>query len=448
MRSNAPSPLAIMLAVLSVPAVVAIGWLWSHARGSDGWLYQGGLVAGAVAVAVLLGHVVLQPRSPFARALAFAPVVWLGRISYGVYLWHWPLFGLLNHERTGLTGAALLGVRVAATLAISVVSYVLIEQPVRTGRWPWAGRRTGKVARPVRPAGARFLPAFGATTAVGATAAVILLATIVPTRVTITPVLAIPSAPPTLGASATDELSPMQRPGRLPGTVPRISFFGDSVSWTVAFYMQQFPNLDINNQTIEGCGISRLPDIIYIGEPHTNYEYCHAWDVVWQTRVTDSDPDVAVILLDRWELMDRKLGDAYRHVGDPLFDEYLMVELRLALSIVGSKGAHIVLLTAPYTHRWERPDGGLYPEDEPARVDAWNKLLYRVAAERKDVTIIDLNRRVCPDGKFTWNIGRLQIRSDGLHFTPEGVQEYIAPWLVPQLANLAIYGPRTTGRGD
>jgi lysophospholipase L1-like esterase len=72
-----------------------------------------------------------------------------------------------------------------------------------------------------------------------------------------------------------------------------------------------------------------------------------------------------------------------------------------------------------------------------------------VAAERpSDITVIDLNRRVCPDGRFTWNIGQLQIRSDGLHFTPEGVQEYIAPWLVPQLASLAYYGPRNTRRGD
>ena len=88
-------------------------------------------------------------------------------------------------------------------------------------------------------------------------------------------------------------------------------------------------------------------------------------------------------------------------------------------------------------------------EDKPERVDAWNSLVHNVAAKHPyKVTVIDLNRRVCPDGKFTWTIGRLQIRSDGLHFTPEGVQTWIAPWLVPQLANLAVYGPRFTGRDD
>jgi hypothetical protein len=243
--------------------------------------------------------------------------------------------------------------------------------------------------------------------------------------------------------------SPMQRPGRTPGQNPRIAFFGDSVAWSLGFYLQEFPRLTITTQAEQGCGIARLPDIVYLDEPHTNYEYCHMWDVTWQMRVDDADPDVAVVLLDRWELMDRKLGDAFMHVGQPLYDAYLTVELRHALSIVASRGAHVVVLTAPYTHRWERPDGGLYDEDKPERVDAWNRILRSVAAERPNtVTVIDLNRRVCPDGKFTWTIGRLQIRSDGLHFTPEGVQEYIAPWLVPQLANLAIYGPRIANRGD
>jgi hypothetical protein len=54
--------------------------------------------------------------------------------------------------------------------------------------------------------------------------------------------------------------------------------------------------------------------------------------------------------------------------------------------------------------------------------------------------VIDLNARVCPDHKFTWDINGLQIRSDGLHFTPEGVQQWIAPWLMPQLLRYAVLG--------
>ncbi len=241
----------------------------------------------------------------------------------------------------------------------------------------------------------------------------------------------------------------MQRENRKPGADPRITFFGDSVSWSLGSYIQAVPGLTITTQALPGCGIARLPDIVYIGEGHTNYPDCNMWDEIWRLRVQADDPDVAVVLLDRWELMDRKLGDEYMHVGQPMMDAYLTVELEFALSIVGANGAHIVVLTAPYTHRWERPDGELYDEDKPERVDAWNRLLRKVAAKYPDtITVIDLNKWVCPDGEFTWRIGDLRIRSDGLHFTEEGVQEWIAPWLVPQLANLAINGPHNSVRGD
>lgn len=431
----------VRAALLSLVAMVSIGviaWLWTHASGSGALLYHGGFAAGGIAVAVVLAHVVLIPHGFLARALSFGPLVWLGRISYGVYLWHWPLFALINVGSTGLTGGALLAARVAATLAASVASYVLVEQPIRTGRWPMPRTRP-RIA--VSAAGAGL----GATALVGATTAFILVATIPPMRFSVLPIIAVPSVDPnTLSA-----LAPMQREQRAPGAEPRITFFGDSVSWTIGFYMQPFPGVRIANYTLPGCGIARLPDIVYVGEPHTNYPNCHTWHLDWKYGVDVEDPDVAVVLLDRWELMDRRLGDEYQHVGQPQMDAYLSVELEFALSIVGARGAHIALLTAPYTHRWERPGGGLYPEDTPERVDAWNRLLRRVAAKYPGrVTVIDLNKWVCPEGKFTWRIGDLRIRSDGLHFTPEGVQEWIAPWLVPQLVNLAVYGPDRTARGD
>ena len=142
--------------------------------------------------------------------------------------------------------------------------------------------------------------------------------------------------------------------------------------------------------------------------------------------------------------MDRKLNGVYQHVGQPAYNAYLMAQLDRAVSIVGSRGAAVVLLTAAYTHRAQKPDGSLYPEDDPARVNAWNKLLYAEAAKNaKQVTVLNLNAVVCPDGKFTWNIGSLKIRSDGLHYTPGGVQQIIAPWLLPKLAAIATgtYAP-------
>jgi SGNH domain (fused to AT3 domains) len=250
-------------------------------------------------------------------------------------------------------------------------------------------------------------------------------------------VMAAPRRSPTARAAVP---APIQRPGRAPGNLPRIDFFGDSVSWTLGIYLPPQHELAIKVRAMQGCGIATLPDIRYLDAPHTNYPGCDTWDARWRKAVRADDPDVSVVLLDRWELMDRRLGGRYQHVGDPQLDAYLDQQLDLALRIVGGRGAHVVVLTAPYTHRAERPDGGLYPEDSPARVDAWNVLL-RAAAAKYHATVLDLNRKACPHGTFTWSVDGVRIRSDGLHFTPQGVRQVLAPWLLPQLAAAAVDAP-------
>jgi peptidoglycan/LPS O-acetylase OafA/YrhL len=417
-----------ILGACAVLGTLGTAWLWTHANGTDEWLYRGGLTAAALAVAAVLAHAVASPAGPTARVLALPPLVWLGRISYGLYLWHWPLFQFVTADRTRLHGVALLALRCALTIAIATVSFYLIEQPVRRGEWL---RRLPRLA----PAGA-------VVTAMAAVAAIVAVATMPEpaTSGAVAPVIALPApAPvPTPAGSATRAPPPTQRAGRVPGAEPRVTFFGDSVSWTLGTYLPPHPGLATTVRAVQGCGIAVLPDILITGTAHTNYDYCPAWPTIWRKGLDADDPDVSVILLDRWELMDRKLGGAYHHVGEPAFDAYLTGQLDQAVATVGAKGARVVLLTAPYTHRAEKPDGGLYPEDQPARVDAWNGLLRAEAARHPDtVTVLDLNKVICPGGVFTSTINGMQVRSDGLHFTPAAVQKIIAPWLLPQLARLA-----------
>ncbi|MEU4215658.1 acyltransferase family protein [Actinoplanes sp. NPDC026623] len=422
-----------LLGVLAGAGAGVTGWLWVNADGADPWLYPGGFAAAALAVVAVLAHAVMCPRSPTARLLAVAPLVWLGRISYGVYLWHWPLFQWLNAERVDLTGPGLLAARCGATLAVATASYLLVEQPLRHARWSHRPALTPTVAGG----------------AMAATAVLAVLATVPPPvppnpAIDLDQALAVPTAEARTRAPRTVATTPppMRRPGRRPGAKPRISIFGDSVAWTLGTYLPPQTKLDVETRGVQGCGIARLPEIRYIGFAHTNYPGCDTWDRRWRRNVRADDPDVAVILLDRWELMDRKLNGRYRHVGQPDYDTYLRKELDLAIDIVTAQGALPVLLTAPYTRRAERPDGGLWPEDQPQRADSWNALL-REAAKRHDAVVLDLNRRVCPDGKFTWRAGEVRIRSDGLHFTPDGVRRHIAPWLLPQLARLAVRGPES-----
>jgi peptidoglycan/LPS O-acetylase OafA/YrhL len=422
----------LVTGVLGTAGAATTAVLWHLGADQAAWIYHGGLTAAALGTALMIAQVAVSPSSVLARLLGLPPLVWLGRISYGVYLWHWPLFSYVTADATGLSRWPLLGVRLGGTLAVALLSYYVIERPIRHGA---LGR--------LLP---RRVPAAITASALGLIAVAISFEATPPpasattaTPVVITTVTAAP-APTTTRSAAGQQIAPIDRPGRPrnAGSEPRVTFFGDSVSWVIGTYLPSHPGMWTSDRAIQGCGIATLPDILQLGTPHTNYPGCTSWQKRWQRGVDKDQPDASVIELNRWELMDRQYQGRYQHVGDPAYDQYLTSRLEQAITIAGSRGAAVVLLTAAYTHRAEKPDGSLYPEDQPARVDAWNDLLRAEAARHRDtVTLLDLNPVVCPDGKFTWKVGGLRIRSDGLHYTPAGVQRIIAPWLLPKLAAIA-----------
>ena len=90
------------------------------------------------------------------------------------------------------------------------------------------------------------------------------------------------------------------------------------------------------------------------------------------------------------------------------------------------------MATEPYNRRGEQPDGTLYPEDDPARVDDWNGIVANTLAAHPSVAKLDLNKKLCPDGQFTWSVDGVQVRSDGVHLSQAGVT-WLAPWLADQL---------------
>ena len=113
------------------PALVAS---WFVFDGQSALVYRGGLVVLAVAASVVLLAAVHPRTGPLAALLSFAPLRGLGIISYGLYLWHWPVLQLLGTERTGLVGVPLLAAQLVVSLAVSVLSYFALERPVRSGR--------------------------------------------------------------------------------------------------------------------------------------------------------------------------------------------------------------------------------------------------------------------------------------------------------------------------
>jgi len=141
---------------------------------------------------------------------------------------------------------------------------------------------------------------------------------------------------------------------------------------------------------------------------------------------------VVLLVVGRWEVVDRMNEGRWTHIGEPGYDAYLRGELTRALDILGSTGARIVVTTEPYNRRAEKADGSLYPEDQPKRVDRWNALLRSVVAERSNARVLDLNKKLSPNGVYTTKVDGIRVRSDGVHPTPEAV-EWLTPWLVEAL---------------
>jgi peptidoglycan/LPS O-acetylase OafA/YrhL len=109
--------------------------------------YRGGALAAGLAAAALLAGIELAPRSAVARLLSTPVLVGLGRISYGVYLWHWPVTVAVPVAGLPLSEQALRqGLRVLVTLVAAIVSYLLVERPVQQGRWWRPARRLLPVA--------------------------------------------------------------------------------------------------------------------------------------------------------------------------------------------------------------------------------------------------------------------------------------------------------------
>jgi hypothetical protein len=110
------------------------------ATGESSWLFPWGLIGVDISVAALIAVIVLLPRCPAARLVSVRPLRAIGKISYGLYLWHFPCFLWLDESSTGLTGFRLLVLRVAVTFGVAAISFVAIEQPIRrrrVPRWLW-----------------------------------------------------------------------------------------------------------------------------------------------------------------------------------------------------------------------------------------------------------------------------------------------------------------------
>jgi peptidoglycan/LPS O-acetylase OafA/YrhL len=95
-------------------------------------LYPWGFLLSALASAALVAAASFR-GSLFGRWLDQQPLRWIGERSYGLYLWHWPIFMLTRPEDLHLDATLTLAVRIVLTLIIAALSYRFVETPIRSG---------------------------------------------------------------------------------------------------------------------------------------------------------------------------------------------------------------------------------------------------------------------------------------------------------------------------
>jgi peptidoglycan/LPS O-acetylase OafA/YrhL len=400
--------------------------IWLLTTSLSAFPYSGGFFLLGLSVGAVIVAAVAAPRSIVPRFLALAPIRYVGRISYGLYIWHWPIFIWLNHERTGLTGWQLFAVRVAMTFGVSVVSFHLVERPIRMGTFVSQWRAWLVVPAGV---GAVFVALIAATTTTPATAGI-----------------------PAVGIG-TNGGTTTTSPGAPTFAQPvRVLLFGDSVALTLGIGLSDQVDQNkygyvLSDKGILGCGVVDGPEVDLLGAHDTTPSACDGspltpgepetdqpWPYQWLSAMNEVKPNVVVLLAGRWEVADREYQGHWTNILNPVFAAYVKQQLNRASQVVTANGARMVFLTAACNNEGEQPDGAPWPEDSSKRLDVYNQLVREVAAEHPTTdSVVDLHAAACPGGRYAESVAGVQIRrSDGVHFTTAG-GEYLAPLIMPPI---------------
>ncbi len=146
------------------------------------------------------------------------------------------------------------------------------------------------------------------------------------------------------------------------------------------------------------------------------------WPQRWQSLVESFSPDLTLVLLGRWEVLDRVHAGQWMHIGEPDFDTYLRSELQLAIQVLTSRGGRVAFLTAPWADHElaDLASPGRLPPDDAHRVDRFNALqAEQVAAHPGWTQLLPFADLLCPNHQFARTLGGIPLRTfDGVHLQP------------------------------
>jgi len=415
--------------VLALGAFATLGYISAFIHVADEQLYRGGLAAATVASAVIIAVVVRSGTSLVKRALSFPLLVEIGRRSYGLYLWHWPIFVI--------AGARLSSIRLAyaltATVIINEFVYQFIETPARKGaigNWLRQRRQLSAMRRRLPIALTVVVAALVGVTSVQ-------LSGIQARDVSVDTgntdvVFVVPTTMPTTATTAVNTPVTSTTLAKLPR---RLVIVGDSQAHSLAVNKPSGieKTFVITNGSIDGCGVYDRGVGIggTSGKFRRNFANCKGFETKWAKSAAQAKADVALVVVGAWEVMDLQINSFLFKVDTVPADTMFKTQLQRGIDALRKQNVAVALLEVACMRPVESKGGPVPPlpqRGDDARTGHLNALMREVAAPENDgVYFVNGPKEWCSDPKVA---NSLSYRWDGVHVYKPGAKlilESIAP---------------------
>ncbi len=421
-------------------------WAMTQARVGDSGLFRGELVAYALLTTLVISSALVP--GPLQRLLSWRPLCALGRVSYGVYVVHWPLFLLITTRRTGLSSGEVSAIRVIASVTLASALYRLLEMPIRNRRVLRSRRQNfaavaagittcllvalnvGEIAPPLA---IHFAPVAALTPSAAApstmsTSLQRLLAMVHRTTTSKGPA---PTSPTTVrtvargtGTTPTSRTPHPYQPVPAPPTsvaprvAPRILVVGDSVALTLGRGIQRWGarlGIEVSNYGKLGCGLLDNADVRgYWGIEHRGVDACGVRQQ-WRQAIAALHPDVVVVLFGAWDVYDASWDGrtTWASPGSSLWNMHYRSSVNAANQLLGAGGARVLWIAPPCFTDTSSVNDAKAPWYSHDRIVAVGNVEKAVASSSVRTSVTDLvQQRDCPVN--------LRLRPDGVHYSDPG----------------------------